>query len=283
MTSDRAQSHVIGVILLTAVVVTVVLLVGSVILTNTGGWSDMLADVDVEVNATTVTLTHLGGASVDTEDVVVILDGETTTRWDLASFTQTDGSDASRFEPGDEWVGEHSLDGDSMTVTLVHEPSNTILDRESVDVDPSGTVVFAVNSGGSAYTAADGTEYQADTNYTGGNNYTTTDPIDGTTDDPLYQSERYGNFSYAVDVPDGQYEVTFKLAEIFWTSDDQRIFDVNIEGQEVISDLDVHSRVGHDRALNVTRTVTVSDGTMNVEFVTNTDNAKSGAIKVVRD
>ena len=58
-----------------------------------------------------------------------------------------------------------------------------------------------MNAGGPPFTAADGTSYQADTLFSGGNTYRTTAAIAGTTDDALYQSERYGNFSYNVPVP----------------------------------------------------------------------------------
>jgi Malectin domain len=49
----------------------------------------------------------------------------------------------------------------------------------------------------------------------------------------LYQSERYENFSYATPV-----------AEIYYSSIGQRVFDVEIEGGLVIDNLDLIARVG---------------------------------------
>ena len=75
--------------------------------------------------------------------------------------------------------------------------------------------VFAVNCGGGSYTSTDGTQYASDTAFSGGSTYTTEESISGTTDDILYQSERYGNFKYSVTVPDGIYLVTLHFAETY--------------------------------------------------------------------
>ena len=97
----------------------------------------------------------------------------------------------------------------------------------------------------------------------------------------LYQSERYGDFSYAIPVPTGgDYEVTLRFAETCWQSSGQRVFDVEAEGQEVVTDLDLYAEVGRDAAYDVTRTVSVTDGTLNLTFTTDTDNATVSAIAI---
>ena len=62
-------------------------------------------------------------------------------------------------------------------------------------LQPHPCLVVAVNAGGDAYTAADGTAYQADTRFTGGHTATTRATIADTTDQALYQSAREGDFS----------------------------------------------------------------------------------------
>jgi hypothetical protein len=105
---------------------------------------------------------------------------------------------------------------------------------------PVASVAFAVNSGGSAFTASDGTVYSADTSYSGGSTYSNGSAISGTTDDTLYQSERYGNpFSYNIPLAIGDYQVTLKFAEIYQSSANMRVLDVAIEGSQVINDLDI--------------------------------------------
>ena len=123
---------------------------------------------------------------------------------------------------------------------------------------------------------------QADANASGGVTAGTADAIAGTEDDALYQSERFGDFTYDVSVADGTYDVVLHFAETYWTADGDRVFDVLAEGNEVISDLDVHAQVGHDAADTETVSgVEVTDGSLTLEFVSNTDNAKVSAIEVV--
>ena len=60
----------------------------------------------------------------------------------------------------------------------------------------------------------------------------------------------------------------------------QRIFDVTIEGATVIDNLDIVSQVGANTALLLTRSATVSDGVLNIAFITVVDNAKLSALQV---
>ncbi len=144
------------------------------------------------------------------------------------------------------------------------------------------TVVYAINAGGVAYTAVDGAKYEADKYFTGGTPYTSsTTAIAGTDDDVLYTSERYGNFSYALPVANGTYDITFKFSENYWTAAGQRALNVSVEGTQVITNLDIYSSSGAGfKAYDIVKTATVSDGTLNINFVTVTDNAKISAILV---
>jgi malectin (di-glucose binding ER protein) len=141
-------------------------------------------------------------------------------------------------------------------------------------------VMFAVNAGGPAYVGTDGTVYQADTGFSGGTTYTRAVAIAGTEDDVLYQSERYGNFAYAIPVPNGEYIVTLKFAEIYWTAPGKRVFDVEIEGLEVLPELDLVAQVGPATAYNATIPVIVTDGVLDIHFFTDVNNAKVSAIVV---
>ncbi len=140
--------------------------------------------------------------------------------------------------------------------------------------------VFAVNAGGNAYTASDGTTFTADTGFTGGTTYTTTNPIAATTDDPLYQTERYGNFTYKATVPNAAYLVTLYFAETYHTQTGKRSFDVQMEGTERITDLDIYAKAGANTAYTTQTPVTVTDGALDLKFISNVENAKVNAIKV---
>ena len=146
-------------------------------------------------------------------------------------------------------------------------------------VDTAGTV-FAVNAGGPEYISSSGTLYEADTQFSGGRTFSTTTAIAGTADQVLYQSERFGDHSYAIPLVNGDYVVTLQFAEVYWREAGQRVFDVIIEGTEMVSNLDLVARVGPNTAYDVALPVRVTDGVLNISFRSNVDNAKVSAIKV---
>ena len=147
----------------------------------------------------------------------------------------------------------------------------------------TNAVVFAVNAGGGAYTSTrEGITYAADANFTGGAIYRTTNAISNTQDDPLYQSERYGNFSYAIPVANGTYEITFRFVEVYHSSAGKRLFDTRVEGVEVISNFDIYAVSGKNNAYDIVKTVQVGDGTLNINFSTDVDNAKVSAFHVIK-
>ncbi|MEU7999297.1 malectin domain-containing carbohydrate-binding protein, partial [Micromonospora sp. NPDC049060] len=98
---------------------------------------------------------------------------------------------------------------------------------------------------------------------------TTGTPITGTNDPARFASQREGMYEYRVDgLADGYYTVELDFAEVKRQSPDRRVFDVLIEGQEVLPSLDVAGEVGSYAALSRTYTVRVIDGQLNVRFVT---------------
>ena len=143
------------------------------------------------------------------------------------------------------------------------------------------SVNFAINAGGPAYTGADGVAYSASTGFTGGTSYTTANAIAGTADDTLYQTERYGNFTWAQTVPNGSYTLILKFAEIATsiTATGQRVFDVSVEGRKRVSNLDLFvAAPGKYTGYDVQLPVTVTDGQLNISFTPTVNNAKISAI-----
>jgi hypothetical protein len=140
--------------------------------------------------------------------------------------------------------------------------------------------VFAVNCGGNAYTGSDGTEYAADTGYSGGTGYDNGASVSGTSDPTLYSTERYGSCTYSAEVPNGDFLVTLHFAENYHTEAGSRVFSVLMEGNQVISNLDIYAEAGGNAAYVTEDQVAVSDGEINIEFVTVTENALVNAIKV---
>ena len=171
--------------------------------------------------------------------------------------------------------------------------------------DQDGEVVYAVNAGGGEFTAADGTIYQAGSSsdaLADGPTYSIGQDISATEDDALYQTERYGGEgqgaapNVTLDVENGTYEVTLQFAEIFQgvagsdapdstgptdgTNENDRLFDVTVEGEQVLTEYDIYSEVGPLNATDKTYTVEVTDGDLNVTFDAVNDNAKISAVRI---
>src|SRR6202011_6137559 len=104
--------------------------------------------------------------------------------------------------------------------------------------------LFLVHAGGVQYTDMLGQVWSADNSFTGGSEASTTSTIQNTSDPALYQTERYGQFTYNFAVPNGNYTVLLKFAEIYWTQAGQRIFNVSINGNPVLTNFDILATAG---------------------------------------
>ncbi len=210
----------------------------------------------------------------------------------LASFTQGANGTVARDDagtPGDQsddqlvYTPAAGFSGqDSFTYTIGDGQGGT--DTATVTVIESTTPLFQlnINAGGGAYTSTDGVSYVADSYFVGGSPYSTKSTIAFTDDPILFQTERYGQFGYAIPVADGIYEVTLDFAEIYFDAAGQRIFDVQIEGMLPIDDLDIWSVTGDINRpyTTVPILVEVTDGTLNIDFLTEVQNPKVSAISV---
>ncbi|MFC7071740.1 type IV pilin [Halovenus rubra] len=133
--SERGQSEVIGIVLLLAVVVTLVLGAGAVIIADWQSQTDQETLVNVQSNltATELTLQHMGGESLPPKDVLVVLDGANRElRLDDSGFNGT----PARFKAGSSW--EYSsfsppLTGE-VTLQVFDTAENTLLHQKRYDV-----------------------------------------------------------------------------------------------------------------------------------------------------
>jgi chitodextrinase len=194
----------------------------------------------------------------------------------VATTTTTNYSDTglSASTPYSYAVSAHDADGNQSA------QSTSISATTLSAVATTNTVAFAANAGGGQYTSQAGVAYEADTDYSGGSTFSTTGPISGTSDPALYQTVRYGNFSYNIPLANGNYNVTLKFAEIYWNSAGKRIFDVSMQGTQVISNLDIYALVGINSAYAVSVPVSVTNGILNISFSSVIDNAIVSAIVV---
>ena len=146
-----------------------------------------------------------------------------------------------------------------------------------------GDIIMALNAGGDSYTSVAGVQYTTDQSsglVSGGTPYSTSASIENTHDDELYQTERYGDCSYTIPLENGAYDVVLKFAEIYHDAANSRLFDVYIEDEPVIRNLDLYFRAGKNRAYDVVIPVELKDGNLDINFITLLDNAKISAMEI---
>ncbi|WP_454085394.1 malectin domain-containing carbohydrate-binding protein [Georgenia sp. Marseille-Q6866] len=234
-----------------------------------GGSGKRVFDVNIEG----------GPVELDDYDIVASV-GAMAAQIQTFTTTVTDGSLNLAFTA--------SVDQPKISAIEVVSPTPTPTPDPDPEPPAEGTTL-RINAGGPAVTTG-GVAWQADTHVAGGKSWATraATPIGGTNDDVLYRTERsatqnLGSFSYAIPAPQqGTYTVRLHFAEIFWTANGKRVFDVNIEGGPVeLDDFDVHAAVGANAATVRTFTPTVTDGTLNIAFTASVDQPKVSAIEIV--
>ncbi|HVL56610.1 MAG TPA: malectin domain-containing carbohydrate-binding protein [Burkholderiaceae bacterium] len=147
-------------------------------------------------------------------------------------------------------------------------------------------ITAAINAGGGPIVLG-AQSFAADQYFFGGNVITpVTTPIDGTPLDALYQTERWGEFSYVIPLQDGLYEVAIHQAEIFAgiSGPNQRLFDIVLEpgetGEQWVRNIDIWSAVGPNAAFDIVRTVAVTGGSLAIDFRRKVQEPRVSAISV---
>lgn len=146
--------------------------------------------------------------------------------------------------------------------------SATVLPMAGAEGDTGEDASWAVNVGGPAYRATDGTAYEAERWVKGGRAGVLA-TVKGSQDALLYWSFREGDVEIARPMANGAYDVTFHFAEHAAIGAGERVFDAIAEGMIVIRDLDVmRTRDGKvESALTVTVPgIEVVDGELNIGF-----------------
>jgi endoglucanase Acf2 len=142
-----------------------------------------------------------------------------------------------------------------------------------------------INTGGGA-----AAPFVADVDFTGGTtaNSTTAINTSGVTNpapQAVYQSNRYGNFSYAIPnlTPNAAYTVRLDFAELYWTAAGQRTFNVSINGQAVLTNFDIVAAAGAANKAVAKQFTATADGTgkITIQFTTVIDNAQVNGIEVL--
>ncbi len=151
---------------------------------------------------------------------------------------------------------------------------------------PTQVPVYQIDCGSSSGTSP----FSADAYGTGGSTYVVTNTINttGVTNAApagVYQSERYGSMSYTLPslVASAQYVVRLHFAELYWSATGKRVFNVSINGTNVLSNFDIYATAGAQyKAVVREFTVTANaSGQIVIAFANVTDNAKIDGIEVL--
>ncbi|MEQ1941290.1 carbohydrate-binding protein [Mesorhizobium sp. VNQ89] len=89
------------------------------------------------------------------------------------------------------------------------------------------------------------------------------------------------NWTAAITVPNGTYVVVLHTQETYWNSPGMRQFDVSVNGQQVINNLDPFVAAGGgDKPLAFEALVTVTDGKITINATADIDNAALNAVTI---
>jgi hypothetical protein len=162
----------------------------------------------------------------------------------------------------------------SVTIPLASGTSGASPSQSTVP--PKQPTTIRINCGDNpGFTDAQGRVWAADSGFIGPSiAYHLNVPIANASPDlqPLYQSARYTgydmhNFQYQFALPNGSYQVTLKFADY---SGSNRIgywnFDIKANGSMVKQGFDPVALVGSSTAIDVTTVVTVTGGSLTLEF-----------------
>lgn len=185
------------------------------------------------------------------------------------------------------WTPSESQSGShSVSVRVDDNASPAMSSSQNFTISVSGLVI-RVNTGGGEYVDSKGQIWAADYGYNIEGQSSRTDLITGTNDTPLYQSEHWhpswddlttDELEYTFAVPNGKYAVILHFAEIAKYVD--RIFDIEIEGNLKVDNLDIVKEVGRYTALKKNFTAQVLDGELNIRFPRQLQSAKVSAIEI---
>jgi hypothetical protein len=154
-----------------------------------------------------------------------------------------------------------------------------------IEILPAVTSSVQVNCGGPAVGM-----FAADADFSGGSTITRTNTIDlsGVTSPApaaVYQSQRFGNFTYTFSgyAAGSPHNVRLHFADTHWTAANQRLFNVSINGSQVLSNFDVIGTAGAgNKALIEAFTVPANaSGAYVLTFTTVKDAATISGIEIL--
>jgi hypothetical protein len=170
-------------------------------------------------------------------------------------------------------------------VTAVNAAGESGQSSEASATPQIVTFSLAIDSGGGA-----SGNFVSDIDYKGGHQFKTNHAIDTSAvtnpaPQSVYQTERYGNFTYTIPnlTPGATYMVRLQFAEIYWGAAGRRLFNVKINGSQVLTNFDIFATAGGAYKAIVEQFTATADanGNLTIQYITVRDNAKSSGIEIL--
>jgi fibronectin type 3 domain-containing protein len=152
---------------------------------------------------------------------------------------------------------------------------------------PPVTDVYQVDAGSAVPNGA----FSADNSFSGGstsqtNSVITTTGVTNAAPASVYQSNRFGTFSYTFTglKTGSQYTIRSHFAETYWTAAGSRVFNILVNGQPAKSNFDIFAAAGGKNiATTLDLPATAQNGQITVLFQTVKDNALVSGLEVIGD
>ncbi len=155
------------------------------------------------------------------------------------------------------------------------------VDLTGIAYGPTGAEVL-MNAAPDMFDGPARDDYSAEYGAIGGSYGQSAGAVGGTTLDGLYHTFRLGtDFSYAIALPNGAYDLVIRSWDPIQNQAGIRVFDVLAEGNVVIDDLDLVATVGTANAYtSAPQSVLVTDGVLDLRFLSVQGQALVSAIEV---
>lgn len=180
-------------------------------------------------------------------------------------------------------------DGNHTITTEVYDISRNLGTSTPVTITVrNSTTSYVKLSAGSEKAAED---WSADSSFTSSKTAQRNEPVSTTklaapaAPQGVYQTERYGNFSYNLRGfdPAKTFVLTLHFNEFYWNEPAKRIFDVSANGQKILKDFDILREAG-GKNIAIAKTFALkpdASGNITLSFETKVDNAKVSGISLV--
>lgn len=150
-------------------------------------------------------------------------------------------------------------------------------------------VALAINAGGGAYDAVDGSRFEADAHFYGSTEASTASgpgAIFGSVDDPLHHDYRisYGTWGYRLPLAPGDYFVELYFAETYnpCNSASCRVQDVRLQGVPVLDRLSVFALAGQRSAVRYGFFTQAAAGGIEIELARNGGQGERSRLDAIR-